>query len=127
MAVDLFRQMDQLFRGEEIEGDLNTFALHRFLASDPNFSQAAKQIGNNIRDDRLAVGVWKFSLPRLRKSPWFKYPAPKKTPEVEALVKKIADVENVTCVAAEEFVMVLDALKVKDAAFAHYGIDASAK
>lgn len=121
-SVDIFKQINQLFRHEEVEGGVNTFVLHRFLASDPAFAAAAKQIGNVIRDDTLATGVWQVSLPRYAKAPFFKYPAPKKPPAVEALVQKVADVENYTLLEATEVVELLLALGVNP--FAHYGLDA---
>lgn len=122
--ADIFQQMDQLFSGREIDGTVNTFSLHRFLASDPAFAAAAKQLGV-IRDEEMAVGVWRVSLPRLGRSPRFKWPAPKKLELTDELIKRFAEVENVSLVEANELLILLTAMVKKDTLLTHYGINAS--
>lgn len=122
---DVFAQIDQLFRHEPVVGEVNTFVLHRFLASDPAWAPAAKMLGNSIRDDSMITAIWAISLPKMRKSPIFKYPAPKKAPDAEALIKKMAEVENFSLLEAEENVQSLERLGLKERALAHYGIDAT--
>lgn len=125
---DIFKQMTQLFRGESIEGGfINCWVLHRFFASDPAFAPSAKEIGLAILDDELSTGVWAVSVPRMAKAPFFKFAAPKKPPASVALSKKIAEIENLSAVEADEVVGMFDLMKVRDRALRHYGIDDTAK
>lgn len=123
MAVDIFRQMEQLFRKDPIEGEMNTFVLHRFLASDPTFASFAKQIGNNLRDDSLVVEVWKTALPRMAKAPYFKYPAPKKGPAAEELSKRVMEIENLNQVEADEAVAMFATMGLTEVAHRYYGVE----
>jgi hypothetical protein len=121
-SPDIFTQINQLFRKEEVEGDLYVFLLHRFLASDPTYAVVAKELAT-IYDDKMVTEIWKASLPKMAKAPYFKYAAPKKPAAVNELVKKIADIEGYTLVEAEEAYQVLGRLMIPMDIFAHYGIE----
>lgn len=126
MAGDIFRQLNQLFRKEPIEGEVNIFSLHRFLSSELIYAPIVKQVSGKIRDDELTVELWKTMLPKARAAPFFKWPAPKKATLPDELVKKIAEVENWSYLQADEMSQMMIQVTTKDQVFAHYGIDATA-
>jgi hypothetical protein len=119
--ADIFQQIDQLFKGQQPVGTVSVYSLHRFLASDQNFAPFAKQF-SSIRDDSMVVEIWRTSLPRIR-TPWLKWPAPKKPPAVDALVKKYADVENLSIVEAESQIQTITQMGKLGEALQYYGIE----
>ncbi len=123
-SADIFKQMDQLFRNQTPEGEIHTFALHRFLASDPAFAPIAMEL-SRIWDDKMVVEIWRTALPRSAKAPFFKYAGPRKAPAPADIVRKIADVEGYTLAEAEEVFLLLEVAGRADEVFAYYGIDAS--
>lgn len=126
MPTDIFSQIGQLFRNQTPDGDVQVFVLHRFLASDPTFAPFAKELAP-FYDDKMIVEIWRSSLPFLAKAPYLKYPAPKKVPAPDDLVRKVADVHCYTYGEAEEVVDLLHKMGRLDEAIAFYGVEAVKK
>lgn len=119
---DIFTQIGQLFRNQTPDGDVHVYVLHRFFASDPAFASAAKEL-SPIRDDKMVVEIWRTSLPRMAKAPYFKYAGPKRPAAPLALVKKFADSEGYTIREAEEYILMLEKMGKGSELLAYYGIE----
>lgn len=125
MATDIFVQIGQLFRNQTPEGEVPVFVLHRFFVSDPAFAPVAKALAP-IWDDKMVVEVWRASLPRMAKPPYFRYAAPKKPPAAVEVVKKIASVECLSLAEAEEVLDLITLMGKGAEVYAHYGVEVSA-
>ena len=118
---DIFAQMNSLFRGQKPEGEVQTFVLHRFFASDPAFAAAAKEIGG-IYDNDMVTEIWRGALPRLRQAPRFKYPATKKR-SYTLLVDRVAEAEWMSRMEAEAAVEMIKLLDGELRLCQHYGVE----
>jgi hypothetical protein len=100
------------------------FVMHRFLASDPAYAQAARELQRDLNEPTMTFRVWQGLLPRERGAPKsLVYTAPKRAPEVEELVGHVMRVENVRRAVAENVVVLIEVAGGLAAARAHYGVE----
>lgn len=123
MASDLFQALGVLWTKQKPASMPSFFVLHRFLASDPDFAQAAKVLQKDIREPDILLSVWQGLLPKARGAPQLTYAAAKKSPEADALVQemmaKIPDRREV----CEEIVAMFDLLGRTRELYIFYGVE----
>ena len=88
--TDLFAALDALSTKVRLEQPPSMFIQHRFLASDPDYAQAARTIQKDIKGDegeKIALRIWQGILPRGAGSPRLSYVAPRKGKKVEELTQ----------------------------------------
>ena len=85
--TDLFTALDTLWTKERLEKPPSMFIQHRFLASDPDYAQAAKVIQKDIKEPEMAIRTWQGILPRGAGSPRLSYVAPRKGKKIEELTQ----------------------------------------
>lgn len=124
MADDLFDTwLPALWTKARPEGRPPIFMMHRFLASDPDFAEAARVLQRDLRDPDITFVVWQGLLPRAPGAPRLQYVAPRKPPAEEALVARIMAVEHWRRDVAEAAVEVARAAGRLHDAHAHYGVE----
>ena len=121
--ADIFQQIASLFRNQTPEGEVPVFSLHRFFASDPNFAPVADEL-SRIYDDKMVVEIWRGALPNTSRSPYFKWTGPKKLVP-DDLVRKMADVENLSYSEAEEMMALMYEIdsSVVEKGCEYYGVE----
>ncbi len=85
--TDLFTALDTLWTKVRLEKPPSMFIQHRFLASDPDYAQAAKVIQKDIKEPDIAIRTWQGILPRGAGSPRLSYLAPRKGKKIEELTQ----------------------------------------
>ncbi len=88
--TDLFAALDTLWTKVRLEQPPSMFIQHRFLASDPDYAQAAKEIQRDIKGDegeKIAIRIWQGLLPKGSGSPRLSYVAPRKGKKIEELTQ----------------------------------------
>lgn len=125
MAVDIFAALDMLFRGERPEVFPSPWILQRFLASDQDFAQAAREVQDKIRGPEDTFEVWR-GLVRpmgLSRAPKLTYVGPKKEKEAEGLIAAIMARKNVRRQVAEQMAELLELCGVAAQACKELGIE----
>jgi hypothetical protein len=87
--TDVFGWLDALWNKQHPPGTPPVYMMHRFLASDVEFAQVARELALTIREAELVFGVWQALLPQAAKAPRLAYAAAKKPPAAEALVARL--------------------------------------
>lgn len=91
-STDLFGWLDSLWTKKIPEGTPPTYMMHRFLASDRDLADAARELQLNVRDPKLVHRIWQGILPTGRGAPRLSYVAPKKPPQEEELIERMRQV-----------------------------------
>ena len=107
IAPSLFQWLDALFTKEKLEGTPPTYIMHRFLASDQDYVEAARVLGRDVREPDLVFRTWQGLLPKGRGAPRLHYAAPKKPPAEEALVSRMMVVLGESRWRCEDMVSVI--------------------
>jgi len=95
VADDLFTWIDACWNKGKPEGTPPTFMMHRFMASDPDMAQVARELQVEVREPQLIFPIWKGYLPKGRGAPTnprLQYVAAKKGPAAEELVTRMQKV-----------------------------------
>ena len=93
MADDLFAHIAALWTKEKLEGTPPVYMMHRFLASDRDYAEAAKCLQIDLRrEPHLVVGVWQALLPKATRAPRLAYAAPKRGPAAEQVTLRMMTV-----------------------------------
>lgn len=125
MAVDLFEALDGLFRhepkgeGQEVP---SPFILHRFLASDPDYAAAAKEI-QRVSDPYMVYAIWRGAVRRSPRAPRLKYVGPRRSKTAEDLVARIMEVRSVRREVAEGYLDMLRQMKKLSVLEKEFGIE----
>lgn len=125
----MFDDLNALYRHEPIE--LNrpappVFVLHRFLASDPDYSQVWRYYARLIRDNHMCLQFWRAILPKQGKAPFLKYVAPKKLESPEALIRRYMEVFGLNRLEAEEAVEIIEMAGEKENLANYLGVELDA-
>ena len=91
---DLFLWIDALWNKKQLEGTFPAYVAHRFLASDRDMAQYARELQLRVREPNLIFKIWQGVLPKGRGAPKLQYVAAKKPPAAEALIAKIQQVNS---------------------------------
>lgn len=126
MADDLFGQLDSLFSKVPIENPASPFILHRFLASDPDFAQAAAEIQKFVREPAMVQAVWQAALPRQSRSPKLQYTGPRKGKGANELVQRLMSTHAYSRAEAEEMVALVTEQGRLPEACREYGVELAA-
>jgi len=132
--MDLFEQFDELFQGRTPENLPHPIVVNRFLASDPDYAEAAMEILDHTWDTDFTWEVWRLLLPRGLSAPRMRYTAAKKAEDPDPLVQRIMVVDGVRREIAEEKLKMAAVIDNADPVLAqvegmllqlcwHYGVD----
>ena len=132
--MNLFEQFDALFQGRTPENLPHPVVVNRFLASDPDYAEAAATILDHTWDSAFTWEVWRLLLPRGLSAPRMRYTAAKKAEVPAPLVQRIMTVDGVRREIAEEKIAIATLIDNTDPVLAqyegvrlqlcrHYGVD----
>lgn len=121
MADDLFRWLDALYTKAQPEGTPPTWMMHRFLASERDYAEAARVFGKEIREPDLVFRAWQGLLPKGGGAPRLGYVAPKKPPAEEDLVRRMMQVLGVRRGVCERMVELVRLGGRLPELYLHYG------
>lgn len=120
--MNLFQAIDCLYTKKEIPEPPSDFMLHRFLASDPRLAPIAQDLNIKSRDRHRVWKIWKDALPKKKKAPFFKYPAPKKKASDE-LLERYCFVHKVNLSTAESEISIIELLGKLDELKQELGVE----
>ena len=109
-AQTLFEQFDLLYLHrpvEEFDNPPYPLVLHRFLAADVDFAYWAREIGRDVWDSSMVLQIWRAVVPKMVKSPYMKYTAPKKPASADAFTERLMKLYAWSRQEAEEAIDVL--------------------
>ena len=102
MAADLFVWIDALWTKAQLDGTPPLYVMHRFLASERDYANAARILMREVKEPALVFRVWQGLLPVDRAAPRLAYPAAKKPPAAEALVARMMAAYGMSRAEAED-------------------------
>lgn len=123
MAVDIFEALDAMFRKQKLTEHPTPFILHRFLASDKDFAQVAKQVQLECTDAEMVFEIWRTAVPRMNKPPRFTYVGPRKQKAAESLVAALMLREHLRKEEAEDVAELAEMVKGTKKLEAYYGVE----
>lgn len=119
---DIFATIDRIFSGQKAHNPHSAFILHRFLGSDRDFCEIAKELQKDVVDPQMVMEIWRAAVPRGR-PPRLKYTGPRKGKAAEGLVERIMRVWGYNREQADEAVdLITTAGKLEDAC-AEFGVE----
>lgn len=120
---DIFVALKHLFRHEKIDDPPYPLVLHRFLSSDPDYAQVAKELQREVYDPNRVFEIWRAAVPKSTKPPYLHYPAPGKPGTPETVVLEIERREYMNRPEAEEALALLEMMGLGEEVREYYGID----
>jgi hypothetical protein len=124
MADGLFTWIDAVWTKAYPDGTPPTFMMHRFLAADPDFAQAARTLQRDMRSEpHLIFGTWQALLPKGSGAPRLAYVAAKKPPAAEALTTRMMQVLGERRRVAEEMQAIVKLTGREGDLYLHFGIE----
>lgn len=120
--VDLFGWLDAIYTKVTPKGTPPTFMLHRFLASEKDYAEAAREL-QLLRQPDLIFGCWQALLPRDKKAPRFTYVVPKKPPAEEALTARMRVVLAESRSTVEDMLVIAKLCGAEAKLYEEFGID----
>ena len=120
---DLFTWLDAIWKKETPHGTFPTFIAHRFLASQRDFANVARVLGNDIKEPAMVFSTWQALLPDGAGAPRLTYPAPKKRPEAEQLTVRMMATLCVRRQVAEEMQELVQLAGKLPQLYREYGVE----
>ncbi len=121
-STDLFGWLDSLWTKKIPDGTPPTYMMHRFLASDRDFADVARELQLTVREPALVHRIWQGMLPTGRGAPRLSYIAPKKPPAEEELVERMKTVLSESRSTVETMVDIVRAAGRLRELYAEYGV-----